>query len=219
MDILQQQLKSFFIAVLWLFWFLGINKLFKRKSSLLLIHFLLVDLIQITKLPCNMLNLHNFYVCRNTRIKRNLDLWFSSFSLSFLQTWRDANIPYTEVYTPLVESCVAPLFWLLRQDFLSRETRVSSPAHRAEISQLLATSDPPGLGGNRSGSYGQIPLTQIPRLTNSFGANSSNTNTNTCLQAPLKAWLCFCTEQNISAGNSDCWHQNLVGTAGFGAQV
>lgn len=130
---------------------------------------------------------------------------------------------YTGVYSSgwVAEYCVAPLFWLLRQDFLREKSEwAHQPTGQRFLSSLeTATS---GLGGNLSGSYGQITLTQIPGPTNSFGANSSNTNTSTCLEAPFKAWLCFCTEQKqLSrqfwqlAPKRGIWWEGLVWSPGL----
>lgn len=164
MDILQQQLKSFFIAVLWLFWFLDMNKLFKCKSLLLPFHFLLVDLMKITTNA--VLPLYNFSVCTNTHIKE--DLWLPPFSFSFLQTCTDENILYG--YCMLfcwVAQCYAATAatsfwcrWFTYRDSIFWETRVSPPVYSAMSLSVLKTiiSTSPELGGKHIGRWGQIPL-------------------------------------------------------------
>lgn len=215
MDILQQQLKSFFIAVLWLFWFLDINKLFKCKSSLLPIHFLLVSyLIQITKNPCSMLHLYNLCVEEYSYQKKFGSLTFFFFCLLPANTQRWKYSLYTGVYSP---GWAAPLFWLLRQDVLSRET---SPQGR-DFSAPWKLQPPSLLG------WVGITLADMGRFlshkfhTNPFSANSSNTNTNTSFNTIQSLTLfLYRTEKALQAiVTAGIKTAHLVGMAGFGARI
>lgn len=133
----------------------------------------------------------------------------TSFSLSFLQ--------HEEMQIFLICRCI--LFWLSSTVLCSpivliTETGFSEKAERAQqptgqwfLSTLeTAASIPPGPGGNHTGTYGQIPLTQIPRLTNSLVLFPLTPTQTLDWRHHSKLDSAFEQNRNISPGNSDCWH-------------
>lgn len=166
-----------------------------------------------------MLQLYSFCVCMNTCIGLSLDLWLSSFSFPFPQICTDTNIPYgygcvlfwlssTVLCSHSSHVVLMWMIYLLRQYILSRETRVHQPTARCFLSTLETVISPwarwkPHWKFRRDSS-----LIQISWPCNSFSAGSSSTSTNTHLEAPFKAWVCFCPNQKLLSGWFSLWHQS-----------
>lgn len=230
MDILQQHLKSFFIAVLWLFWFLDINKLFKCKSPLLLFHFLLVE--QKNAVCC----IYTFFLCVQILI---LDwLWIFYFLLfrspscthAQMQIYHmDTGVNASGWVTQSYVDIVATSFWSRWFIYWDSIFWVEKPewVHQPTAPWLLTTletiiSITPGLGGNHTGSSGQIPL------VHKFHGHVIPSVLIPLAPAQTLVWKhhskldsAFAQIRNSFLGDSDFWHQkgHQVGIAIFRALI
>lgn len=153
-----------------------------------------------------MLHLYNISVCINTHIKRTLDLWLSSFSFSFLKCAQvQIYLMVTSEYCSgwVAQYCVAivatsfwsgwsihwdSIFWVVKPEW------VHQPTVEPFLSTLDLCSSWAGCGSHWKFRT-DYSLMQISGPCDSFGASSSRTSTNTSLEAPCKAWLCFCADQ------------------------
>lgn len=160
-----------------------------------------------------MLNLCNFYVCRN--IKRNLDSWLSSFfPLLPANTKRCKYSLYTGVYSGwIAQYCAAPLFWWLRTGFSEQRNQseltspqgsdFSAPWKLQPLSLLGQVGIALAVMGRLLSHKFQGPLTPVVLILL------------TPTQTPVwrhhsKLDSAFVQNRNSSPGSSDCWHQNRV---------
>lgn len=184
-DILQQHLKRYFIAVLWLFWLPDINKLFKCKSPLLLSNFLPIDLMQIKKKKY--IAFIQFLCVCEYRYKRNLDLWllFCSPSCTY------SSIPYgyccilfwlsstMKPYHP----CHFGLDYLSPEPIFSEQRNQSPPVHNTKLSQHLGSNNlsPFRVWWESHWRFRTDSCrTNVLRLGYSFGASSRGSMGNVC---------------------------------------